>query len=289
MIHVELRNLIRKFACVLIAWWVVSASAQSVDASVSGQNESSSYSGSSLNAEINQSSTSASMPGRTAERALMNEVVESGSALGKSTRGTGQSGSRGAISRSKAAYVLRGINRYDLAWKQNFMRAEGVARNLRTARSNALQPGVANPYPVEEMKDVVNAEAFGAEQSKPVNGQVQAVVSYTTDFPDSTRGTALLSPPDTGTLSPLEWSPDHDFAFPDFSGSTFLNPTLHVSQRSSKKKRRERGRNDENLAPFNHGAPVLPSLSQPDLEPDILKEPVVQSPLDSVLNPQYPQ
>ncbi len=54
--------------------------------------------------------------------------------------------------------------------------------------------------------------------------------TYTEDFPDSTKGTALLSPPDRGTQSPLDWSTGVNYGFPDFSQQQFLNPSLHVSR-----------------------------------------------------------
>lgn len=56
--------------------------------------------------------------------------------------------------------------------------------------------------------------------------------SYSTGFPDSTKGTALVSPPELGTTSPLEWTPSLSFALPDFSARQFLSPTLHPGRRS---------------------------------------------------------
>ncbi|MFZ0661487.1 MAG: hypothetical protein WAM66_02245 [Acidobacteriaceae bacterium] len=68
-----------------------------------------------------------------------------------------------------------------------------------------------------------NSQRFGSSTGNP---------KYTTDFPDSTEGTALISPPDLGTVSPLEWSPSLSFALPDFSTMQFLSPTLHTGGRS---------------------------------------------------------
>jgi hypothetical protein len=70
-----------------------------------------------------------------------------------------------------------------------------------------------------------NARTGLASQS---SGCKQGSAAYTLDFPDSTRGTALLSPPDTGTISPLDWDPGIDYAFDDFAQRQFLRPTLHV-------------------------------------------------------------
>lgn len=68
-----------------------------------------------------------------------------------------------------------------------------------------------------------------AQSARPAAcGEDSAV--YTLDFPDSTKGTALLSPPDPGTVSPIEGAPtDLNFAFPDFDSIQFLNPTLHAA------------------------------------------------------------
>lgn len=48
-------------------------------------------------------------------------------------------------------------------------------------------------------------------------------------FPDSTKGAGVISPPDTGTSSSLEWSPSFGFEFPDFQATQFLKPTLTIS------------------------------------------------------------
>lgn len=50
--------------------------------------------------------------------------------------------------------------------------------------------------------------------------------SLSIGFPDSTRGVALASPPDTGTASPLAWSPALKHGIVDLSTTPFLNPTL---------------------------------------------------------------
>ena len=59
---------------------------------------------------------------------------------------------------------------------------------------------------------------------------VEDAYSYSLDFPDSTNGTALLSPPDPGTQSSLDWSTDLDYSFPDFAQREFLMPSLHVGE-----------------------------------------------------------
>lgn len=53
--------------------------------------------------------------------------------------------------------------------------------------------------------------------------------AYSEGFADSTKGTALISPPDPGTASPLDWNLGLNFGFPDFQQMQFLNPNLHNS------------------------------------------------------------
>lgn len=58
--------------------------------------------------------------------------------------------------------------------------------------------------------------------------------SYSTGFPDSTQGTALVSPPDMGAVSPLEWKPSMDFGLRDFTETQFLRPSLHAGRRGDR-------------------------------------------------------
>lgn len=65
--------------------------------------------------------------------------------------------------------------------------------------------------------------------------------TYTSDFPDSTKRTALVSPPDLGALSPLEWNPHVNVSWPpDLSTGQFLSPSLHSDSKSEMKGRGKR-------------------------------------------------
>jgi len=75
--------------------------------------------------------------------------------------------------------------------------------------------------------------AAGAGKTAALKGTRGLIGTYTKHFPDSTRGTALVSPPDRGTASPLDWSPGLDFSFPDFSKREFLSPSLQMAHRRS--------------------------------------------------------
>jgi hypothetical protein len=71
---------------------------------------------------------------------------------------------------------------------------------------------------------------------------------YRTDFPDSTMGTAFVSPPDPGTASSLEWSPNLNFGFPDFGQTEFLHPTLHIGGTRNRVRRAAIGKNLAGIA-----------------------------------------
>ena len=115
---------------------------------------------------------------------------------------------------------------------------------------------------------------------------LQATYSY--GFPDSTRGTALISPPDLGTSSPLDWSPQLNFAFKDFESHNFLVPTLQVSAKRKGKRSRRKSlqemRSRTSVQPALTSPSIIgPVLSKP-LQPDILNQPLPKSPLQSPLD-----
>lgn len=108
-----------------------------------------------------------------------------------------------------------------------------------------------------------------------------------TGFPDSTRGTAPASPPDSGTFSPLDWSPGFAPGLMEFGNTDFLNPSLRVGMRSTgvgKRSRGMRGRRRDALRAQRNGfssrQPSLLSVS-PDqqLEPNALTQPSGSAPL----------
>jgi hypothetical protein len=66
---------------------------------------------------------------------------------------------------------------------------------------------------------------------KPPGSTGEGAFSGFGSFPDSTKGTAEVSPPDTGASSSLQWNPSLTFEFRDFQATQFLNPTLNVSGR----------------------------------------------------------
>lgn len=132
-----------------------------------------------------------------------------------------------------------------------------------------------------------------SEASRPASvmqANPELPAKYTDNFPDSTEGTALVSPPDLGTQSPLEWSPSLSFEFVDFERRSFLNPSLHVTGRRGRRNGRSGKR--ENTEGFNLAMPTSivpssPGLSMPaNSIPDSLSQPNSQSLLDQSLGPQ---
>lgn len=95
---------------------------------------------------------------------------------------------------------------------------------LRSGRGNhRVNPRNSSPA----SRQTVTARNLG-EPAKQSTG-LEGAPMYSEGFADSTKGTALISPPDVGTASPLDWTPGLNFEFPDFAQTSFLNPTLHTS------------------------------------------------------------
>jgi hypothetical protein len=76
-----------------------------------------------------------------------------------------------------------------------------------------------------------DGQRWGARQisAQRRGSAAPAGATYSADFPDSTRGTALLSPPDSGAASPLDWAPSMTHGFGDFSTRQFLSPSFHAA------------------------------------------------------------
>jgi hypothetical protein len=104
----------------------------------------------------------------------------------------------------------------------------------------------------------------------PVIGVARGAASYTVDFPDSTRGTAQLSPSSlSGSASShqLGGFGDRDGSFPDLTEKEFLNPSLHVHSveggSRSAQRARSRLRYGNGLRPPLPGSVVPPTAGYP--------------------------
>ena len=117
---------------------------------------------------------------------------------------------------------LAGMRSPESKRKENF----GSLSGRRNVRNGITQ--------VERGKQVSRARN-GSANKLAAAATRQPGASYSTDFPDSTKGTALLSPPDS-TGSPLNWSPALDYAHFDFAEQQFLEPSLHRGYSAQKKR-----------------------------------------------------
>jgi hypothetical protein len=63
--------------------------------------------------------------------------------------------------------------------------------------------------------------------------------NYTTSFPDSTKGTANPSPPFGMSTNAFGFAPSLGSGFSDLSKRQFLNPQLHVVERSGRRSKKQ--------------------------------------------------
>jgi hypothetical protein len=91
----------------------------------------------------------------------------------------------------------------------------------------------------------------------------QAGASYSADFPDSTLGTALLSPP-ASNRSPFDWIPGLNYGLSDFAERRFLNPSLHAGHSVQK-----RGREAASNKALSTGIISGGDLTSPDFSTSI--------------------
>lgn len=127
-----------------------------------------------------------------------------------------------------------------------------MRRNARNGRMQAEQ----------SRSGQVSRARNGSAHKLAAGATPQLGAAYSKDFPDSTKGTALLSPPDS-TASPLDWTPGLNFSFSDFAEQSFLKPSLHGG--SSLQKRRVAASTN---APVSGGIPGN-ALTYPDLSTSV--------------------
>jgi hypothetical protein len=81
----------------------------------------------------------------------------------------------------------------------------------------------------------ISGSSDSQEQSRLHSGNTDksGAGSYTTDFPDSTKGTAVLSPPDHADQL-FAFAPMFSTEFPDLADPKSLVPSLHAEDPSSR-------------------------------------------------------
>jgi hypothetical protein len=160
------------------------------------------------------------------------------------------------------------------------MPSRGELRTLRGNRSAITVEVPAN----RPTRVVSNSSKRSSGPQKRAAESAPENAAYSEGFPDSTRDTAQISPPDPGTESPLDWTPGLSIGFPDFSETQFLNPTLRAVATSGAKERRKR-----EIARTSNGIGSNPRASSPlsnELsKPDILSQPDLSSSPGRSLSP----
>jgi hypothetical protein len=121
----------------------------------------------------------------------------------------------------------------------------------------------------------------------PVTFSFQESPSYSPGFADSTRGTTLISPPDPGASSPLQWEPDLNFGFSDLTQHTFLDPSLTSTTRPKRRKSREQSTLLSGQSPPAVDHPVQSAI--PDELEQSPEEQLGQPPNGQVSQPSSPQ
>jgi hypothetical protein len=78
-----------------------------------------------------------------------------------------------------------------------------------------------------------SSDQEGSQSTKGGAGGSGGSGGYTTDFPDSTKGTAVISPPDSASIPMFHFEPTIASDWPDLADREFLIPSLHVGGPSS--------------------------------------------------------
>lgn len=205
--------------------------------------------------------------------------VLSGSEAGRMRGGMNASAIRAGLTESSISHRMRN-------------RAGSMSLRLTPDRLRRL----ASRYGLQGA--ALSAACSGISASVACREQTITVLdkaSYSEGFADSTRGTALLSPPDAGTSSPLEWSPSGVGSGElSFMPHRFLNPSLHVGTgvRSRSGGHRNQGRKSTTeqpgFSPLQNPLLQGNTLAQPSPGPSLMNSGsgdtglgVLSSPLDT--------
>jgi len=125
-------------------------------------------------------------------------------------------GSRGA------AYVLKTRGVAVKVGKENEIRGVKHLTGLNRYRAAHAPKATEEAMASTRLKSALASPKPGA-----IRSAVSERATYSDGFQDSTKGTALISPPDPGTSGPFVFSPGLNTELPDFSDRQFLSPGLH--------------------------------------------------------------
>lgn len=246
----RMRSMTHVWLCGLIFCCAGAAMAQTSPSSVSAAENPSAEA--SVSAAVNASAN-----------ASVNEAQVSSSI----SRSGGGSGSRSALSAAGVSEIsaLQPGGRVSPSPSMNAFAGLSDVR-LRAAHENR---SLVFHNPPSASRQTVVARDSGKPRRR-ANG-VEEPAAYSADFADSTKGTALISPPDSGTASPLDWTQGLTFEFGDFAQAQFLNPSLHVGA-SRKGAVKKGGRKAPSQPVRSTSIEDQVGLNAPSVDQDILGE-----------------
>ena len=157
-----------------------------------------------------------------------------GSEFGGTARGTARSSTKTSAGNPESARM---------AGAQQLGRGMSASSAQKSAITSALASGK-----VGTTLGSTNAPAQGLlaqsgneeESEAPSIGKTSSGAgTYSSDFPDSTKNTGVISPPDASTTSVFTFGASVSHEFPDLTEYEFLRPTLHVGGGSGGEQKKE--------------------------------------------------
>ena len=209
------------------------------DASQSGSGAGSMGARSAVSADATMNAEAGGIVGAEAVSGAVDGAL-SGAGAGSAGHSAGQDFRIGEASDSGAANGrlefglergLRGDHHLESKRKEVFRHPARTNAGSRTMRAEPRRSGRAWRAREDSAGNRVDSTRKSAAGTT-----TQAGASYSTDFPDSTRGTALLSPP-ASNRTPFDWAPSLNYELPNFAERRFLYPSLHAGHFARKRGR----------------------------------------------------
>jgi hypothetical protein len=246
-----------------IAMWLGEAALLCVVASCSAPAQAQSIGSQQVTGEVSASASS----NVQAEVRVSVEGGGTGSA-NFSDGGGGSAALRGAIAPANSGVVVS----HHLRGTASVLKDSAVKNVKENGRPAANRLVMMNRARAAHAPDAMEAALTRASPNPgAIHGAVPQSGSYSSDFQDSTKGTALISPFDLGTTGPFSFSPGMNVTLPDFSNRQFLSPTLRVSGGSGGKGTGRRGGRNGALASAGGQSDSSSSSIGDDLGLDVFK------------------
>lgn len=182
------------------------------------------------------SSTSESAPQSQSLNSSVSAAVNASANAGVSESQVSGAGSRLGSSASHSALSTASVSELS-ALQSGGSASRSASMNALAALAEAgLRHGHGNRSVSSlNLRSANRQSAAARDTGKPARHatRFEEPAAYSAGFADSTKGTALISPPDPGTASPFDWNPELHFGFLAFDETQFLNPTLQMGTRIS--------------------------------------------------------